>query len=325
MTHVPHGLISIVVPVFNEMESLGGLHEKLTLTLESLGRPYEIVYVDDGSTDNSRGLIASWHMSNSNIRLIRLSRNFGKESALAAGITEARGEAIIMLDADGQHPVEKIPDFIRAWQDGAQVVIGLSDDKQGEGTFKRIGSRLFYKMFNKVADQPLVPGATDYRLIDKEVQQAFLQLNESDRITRGLIDWLGFNRAYIPFTTNPREHGTATYNRRKLMSLAANSFVSLTSTPMYLFGYLGIFITAASFLLGATIIIEQLILEDPLNWNFTGTAMLGVLIIFLVGLVLLSQGILSLYVSHIHTQSKQRPLFVINRANSVGLDTKKDA
>lgn len=316
----PHdGLISFVIPAYNESVNLPKLQAALTSTAEAAGYHYEIIYCDDGSTDNTAELVKGWHQADSRVRRVRLSRNFGKESALAAGIATARGQATIMLDSDGQHPVSAIPEFIAAWKDGAQVVIGISADRQWQGAFKRIGSSIFHRLFNRFSDQPLTPDSTDFRLIDNEVQQAFLGLKENNRITRGLIDWLGFKRSYVSFTTNARTHGTATYSRRKLIGLAANSFVSLTTTPMYLFGYLGIFITTASFVLGLAIIIEQLLLEDPLNWNFTGTAMLGVLIVFLVGIVLLSQGILSLYISHIHTQSKQRPLYVIDYGASAGL------
>jgi dolichol-phosphate mannosyltransferase len=323
MSHAVDGLISVVVPLYNEAASLPGLHEQLISVMDGLSQPYEIIYVEDGSTDDSNAIIKAWTETDSHVRMIALSRNFGKESGLAAGITEAKGNAIIMIDSDGQHPVEKIPEFVQAWREGAQVVVGISADKKGEGVFKKVGSKLFYKLFNKFADQPLVPGSTDFRLIDAEVRFAFLQLEEKDRITRGLIDWLGFKRSYVTFITKERRHGTATYSRRKLISLATNSFVTLTSTPIFLFGYLGVFISGISFILGTAIIIEQLMLEDPLSWNFTGTAMLGVLIIFLVGIVLMSQGILSLYISHIHAQSKNRPLYVINHAQSTSI--KKDA
>ncbi|MDB5183022.1 MAG: putative Glycosyl transferase, family 2 [Candidatus Saccharibacteria bacterium] len=319
MSHQGDGLISVVVPLYNEAASLPGLHKHLTEVLSSLGNPYEIIYIEDGSTDESNAIISAWTATDSHVRMIALSRNFGKEAGLAAGIAQSKGDAVIMMDSDGQHPVEMIPEFIKAWKDGAQVVIGISADKKGEGAFKKVGSKLFYKLFNRFSDQPLVPGSTDFRLIDAEVRAAFLKLEEKDRITRGLIDWLGFKRSYITYVTRERQHGTATYSRRKLISLATNSFVTLTSTPIFLFGYLGVFISSLSFLLGTAIIIEQLILEDPLSWNFTGTAMLGVLIIFLVGIVLMSQGILSLYISHIHTQSKNRPLYVINHAKSAGV------
>ena len=224
-----------------------------------------------------------------------------------------------MIDGDGQHPVELIPDFMAAWQGGSPVVIGLRTGHSGASWPKRFGSKLFHVTFNHLTGQELTSGATDYRLIDISVQQAFLSLKESDRITRGLIDWLGFQRAYIKFKAKSRDSGSPSYNTPKLMRLAVNSFTSLSPKPLYLFGCLGIIITMAAFLLGLAVFIEQLLLNDPLHWKFTGTAMLGILLMFLIGIVLMSQGILSLYISHIHSQSKQRPLYVIDYDKSVGI------
>lgn len=313
-------LLSIVVPVYNEGTGLSQFHESLTHAVGELTERYEIVYCDDGSTDNTVEQLQHYAHTDPRVRLVVLSRNFGKENALAAGIAAARGQAVLMIDGDGQHPVERIADFVEAWKQGAQVVIGVRTDNSGEGNFKRIGSKYFYKLFNHLTKQELVPGSTDFRLIDRQVQQAFLELHETDRITRGLIDWLGFERVYIPFVAKARQQGTASYSRRKLLSLAANSFVSLTSVPLYIFGYLGLIITAASFVLGTTVFVEQVLLPDPLSWDFTGTAMLSIMLLFLVGLVLLSQGVLALYISHIHNQSKQRPLYVVDRKKSVGVE-----
>jgi dolichol-phosphate mannosyltransferase len=313
-----HIQLSVVVPVFNEAAGLQQFHSSLVAALAEITAPFEIVYCDDGSTDDTATLLAHLAHQDDRVRSVVLSRNFGKENALAAGIATARGQAVLMIDGDGQHPVERIADFVEAWKQGAQVVIGVRTDNSGEGWFKRVGSKYFYKLFNHLTKQELVPGSTDFRLIDRQVQQAFLELHETDRITRGLIDWLGFDRVYIPFVAKARQQGTASYSRRKLLSLAANSFVSLTSVPLYIFGYLGLGITAASFVLGATVFIEQVLLEDPLSWDFTGTAMLSIMLLFLVGVVLLSQGVLALYISHIHNQSKQRPLYVIDHKKSVG-------
>jgi dolichol-phosphate mannosyltransferase len=176
-----------------------------------------------------------------------------------------------------------------------------------------------------ISEDKLITGSTDFRLIDHSVRREFLNLKETDRITRGLIDWLGFRRSYIPFEAVARQKGSPGYNRRSLMRLAAHSFVSLTPEPLYLFGYLGIFITTVALALGSSVFVEQILMGDPLHWKFTGTAMLSILILFLIGLVLLSQGILSLYVSHIHSQSKQRPLYVIDREGSVGIGKKTGA
>jgi len=316
-----HYTLSVVVPIYDEASGLADFHADLVhYAKEASQNSYEIIYCDDGSNDNTDKLVYEWHKNDPNIKLIKLSRNFGKENALAAGIAFATGQAIITLDGDGQHPAELIPDFVRKWRTGAQVVIGVRISNKGEGWFKRVGSKLFHKLFNVLTGQKLLSGSSDFRLIDRSVQQAFLQLGETDRITRGLIDWLGFNRELIEFTAKARQSGAPGYNRRKLVKLATNSFVSLTPTPLYLFGYLGVFITIGSLFLGAAVFIEQLLLNDPWHWKFTGTAMLGILILFLVGIILISQGILSLYISHIQNQSKGRPLYVIDHKASLGIE-----
>lgn len=315
--------LSVVVPVFNEGPGLAEFHTTLIKRVQAAVDRYEIVYCDDGSDDNTAEQVRQWHQAEPAVKLVKLSRNFGKENALAAGIAAARGQAIIMIDGDGQHPPELIPQFIEAWKQGAKVVVGVRTANSQEGWFKRLGSGLFYKIFNKLTDQKLVPDSTDFRLIDRSVQQAFLDLKETDRMTRALIDWLGFKRHYIDFTAKARIQGSAGYSGRKLIALATNSFVSLTTVPLYLFGYLGMFITSVAFMLGASVIIEQLLLGDPWGWKFTGTAMLSITLVFLVGIVLLSQGVLALYISHIHKQSKQRPLYIINYADSAGIDADK--
>jgi dolichol-phosphate mannosyltransferase len=322
MPKLQYYLLSIVVPVYNESTGLFKFHASLIEILRHAGvKDYEIIYCDDGSTDNTAELISGWHATDPQIKLISFSRNFGKEIALSAGIAMAQGQAILMLDGDGQHPVELIPEFINAWKNGAQVVIGLRTTND-IGWVKRLTTRLFYKLFNKLADQKLIIGSTDFRLIDRKVQQVFLTLPEADRITRGLIDWLGFRRQYIKFAAKKRESGLPGYNLNKLMGLAANSFTSLTLKPLFLFGYLGVLITVASFLLGIVVFIEQPLLGDPWHWKFTGTAMLGILILFLVGIVLMSQGIMSLYVSRIYRQSRQRPLYVVDYDKSIGIEKK---
>lgn len=312
--------LSVVVPLFNEAAGLLDFHAALESVLDTMNNNYEIVYCNDGSSDGTLSVLHEIVKSNSLTRVINLSRNFGKESALSAGLHAATGQAIIALDGDGQHPVELIPQFVQAWEQGAQVVVGVCVNRRSEGLLKRLGSRLFYKSFNSLTGQKLLPGTTDYRLIDRAVQQEFIKLEESDRMTRALIDWLGFERVYLQYEEKSRASGTPGYSFRSLVKLAANSFVSLTPKPLYIFGYLGITITAGAFLLGATVFIEQILLGDPWSWRFTGTAMLGILILFLVGIVLLSQGILSLYISHIHSQSKGRPLYIVNKKGSVGID-----
>ena len=304
-------LISIVVPVFNEGDGITSLYRDIKKETEKLSQyTWEILFVDDGSTDSSSEHLNRIAESDKEVGILTLSRNFGKEYALTAGISYVHGDAIITLDGDGQHPVEAIDKFIEQWQKGFQVVVGV----RKEPRFSR--SRLFYALFNRLSGEHLTAGATDYRLIDKVVQEEFVQLAENGRITRGLIDWLGFKRTSILFTPKKRQFGTPTYSTKELIRLAVHSFISLSNLPLYIFGGLGIAITTLSGLLGLAVIIEQFILEDPLRWNFTGTAMLGILILFLIGIVLMAQGVVSLYISAIHRETKHRPLYVVDRTKS---------
>jgi glycosyltransferase involved in cell wall biosynthesis len=316
-------LLSVIVPVFNEAGGIVHFHESLVAALKKIdGTRYEIIYSNDGSIDQTASILHQIAEHDRSVRIVSLSRNFGKEYALTAGISQARGEAIVTIDGDGQHPVSTIADFVQLWRDGGQVIVGVRRNNAYHSGFKALRSRVFYKLFNRLTGENLVSGYTDFRLIDREVQQAFLQLGESDRITRGLIDWLGFDRKFVYFDVQSRDYGTASYSTRQLTRLAVNSFVSLSPVPLYIFGYIGVIITVLSGILGITVFIEQVLLGDTFGWKFTGTALLGILILFLVGILLTSQGIVSLYISHIHNQSKRRPLFIINHKHSLDIDQK---
>ncbi|NTW61540.1 glycosyltransferase family 2 protein [Candidatus Saccharibacteria bacterium] len=311
---------SIVIPVYNEAGGLRHFHQSLKDVMSKAGllNKCEIIYCEDGSIDSSKKVLDDIAKEDDSVKTIIFSRNFGKESALTAGIAQACGQAIITLDSDEQHPVELIPAFIDKWNKGAKVVIGIRKSTNANW-LKRTESKMFYSIFNRLSKQKLIPGSTDFRLIDKSVQEAFLSLGESNRITRGLIDWLGFERSFISFEPKKRNMGSPNYNHSKLVQLAMNSLVSLSPRPLYILGYIGLIITGISFVLGAIIIIEQIVLGDPLHLRFTGTAMLGILILFFIGIVLTSQGVIAIYISHIHTETKRRPLYVIDKASSKGI------
>jgi glycosyltransferase involved in cell wall biosynthesis len=312
--------LSIVVPIYNESRGLVQFHRALITVLQeaNLYEDAEIIYCDDGSTDDSRLLLDAIASKDDHVKVIVFSRNFGKESALTAGITLATGDAIITIDADEQHPVELIPNFVDFWRNGAKIVVGVRE-KSESGRLQRFGSKSFYRLFNQISSQKLIPGSTDFRLIDKVVREPFIQLAESNRITRGLIDWLGFKQQYISFTPKKRQHGTATYSNGKLIRLAMDSIVSMSPKPLYFLGYLGASVTAIAFLLGLVVFVEQILFRDPLHWHFTGTAMLGILMLFFIGIVLISQGIIAIYISHIHVESKGRPLYIIDKDQSKGI------
>jgi dolichol-phosphate mannosyltransferase len=311
--------LSVIIPAYNEEESFPKFYPSLLkVIIDTVGKSYEIVMVNDGSSDGTLKLLQDIANQNKKLRVVNFSRNFGKEIAVTAGISYAQGEVII-IDADGQHPPELIPKFVKLWEDGYQVVIGVRESNQKEGLTKRYGSKLFYKLLNVTSDTTLIAGATDFRLIDRAVQAEFIQFSEHYRITRGLIDWMGFRRATIPFHANKRIAGQASYRVSKLIRLALNSFVSLSVAPLYIFGYVGAFITFGAFMVGLFVIIEQLILGDPLGLRVTGTAMLSILTLFLVGILLISQGLISVYLSHVHAQTQNRPLFIVDKQNSIRL------
>jgi dolichol-phosphate mannosyltransferase len=313
-------LLSVIVPMYNEAEGAELFHNSLVPHVKTATKDsFEIIYVNDGSKDATFKILSQLARKKPSIKVVNLSRNFGKEIATTAGISIASGDATIIMDGDGQHPPELIAEFIKKWQAGAQVVIGIRDSNQKEGIIKKWGSKVFYKLFNAVSDAETIPRSTDFRLFDSVVRKEFLSFTERNRMTRGLIDWLGFKRDYIIFDAPARIAGEASYKTSQLVKLAMNSFVSLSLKPLFFFGWVGVAITTLSLLLGLFIIVEQALLGDPLSLGFTGSAMLGIFMSFLIGLVLISQAVLAIYLSHVHTQTQERPLFVIDSSTSINL------
>ncbi len=320
MTTKAHdNLLSVVVPLYNERAGLAAFHESLVKVLNQVApQSYEIIYCDDGSTDGTGTLVADWHKQDERVKLLTLSRNFGKEIATSAGIHAAQAQAIIMIDGDGQHPVELIPEFVAKWQAGSKVVIGIRTSNQKEGLIKRWGSKLFYRVLNRFTGMKMVPGSADFRLIDATVQQEFVRLTERNRMTRGLIDWLGYERDYIPFKANARATGEYGYSFGKLLKLAVDGVVSLSISPLYITAYIGAVVLPLSILLGAVMLIN-LFFGDPLGLHATGSAYVMVVVLFLVGVLLVSQGIIGLYLSHIHTETQNRPLYIVDTHRSLGV------
>lgn len=313
--------ISIVIPIHNEAEGIKDFLDEKLLPVVSNIKKYttEILFVDDGSTDNSLKILQTYAGKATNIKVIALSRNFGKEAALSAGMKEATGDAVLTIDADGQQPPELIPQFIEKWENGAEIVTGVRDHFTKHGFVQKMGSKMFYFLLRKMGNKHTVPGSTDFRLIDRVVVDEFNNLSEHNRITRGLIDWLGFNQQYIEYTYGARMAGKPSYSLKKLFRLAMDSFISMSTTPLVALGYLGAIITFLSGCLGLFCIINQYILGDPLHLYWNGAVQMTIFITFLIGIVLISQATIALYISHIHAETQGRPLYIIDRKKSKNL------
>ncbi len=307
--------ISIIIPCYNEADNIQPLYEAMTEVLRPLEYNFELLFVDDGSQDGSQKVIDGLPSTEKfQVKQVALSRNFGKEIALTAGLDACTGAAAIMIDADLQFPPKYLPNFIAKWEQGADVVIGLREETKHYAPLpKRIGSRLFYKLLNAMSDIPIQRGATDFRLVDRVVIDEFKRFTERRRLTRGLIDWLGFERAYVQFTPARREDGVTGYPLARLIGLAMSSFTSNSLFPLRLTSYIGSVIALLSGLLGVFVIIEGGILNDPWNLKFTGTACLGILTIFLIGIVMVALGLIALYIATIHTEVINRPLYAVRR------------
>lgn len=309
--------ILIIIPAYNEEKNILPIYTELKKVFAPLENSYlfEILFVNDGSSDNTIGEIEKLANSDQTVKFIDFSRNFGKEIATTAGINSSKADACIMLDADMQHPVELIPEFIARWEKGFDVVVGIRNKNKSDGLLKKIGSKLFYSIINRIAEVKVIPNATDFRLIDRVVAEEFSRFTETSRMTRALIDWLGFKRDYIYFDANERLYGTASYSFWNLFKLAMNSFVSLSLVPLKLAGYLGIFITIISGFSGAYILFGKYFLHTYFASTFSDSENLAILLLFLVGILLMSIGLLALYVANIHSEVINRPMYVVRRKN----------
>lgn len=303
--------LTIVIPVHNEQDNLKWHHDQVSNFLVSNKVNFTLLYVDDGSTDDSLSILRTICANDPKADFISLSRNFGKEVATSAGIHHASGDAVVIMDADGQHPVEMVKEFVGYWKRGYEVVVGIRTVNTGEGFIKKYGSSLFYKTLRAIGGRDVTPGSTDFCLIDRTVVEQFKKLTERNRVTRDLISWLGFKRIEIPFQAKARHAGNASYSTKKLVSLAINGLVSHSTRPLKIVALLGLLISAISATAVIMLGVQKYLLGDPLDSLVTGSGILALFISFLVGVVLVCQGLLALYLESVYHETQNRPLFVI--------------
>lgn len=305
--------ISIVIPMYNESASLPHLYKALVEACEPIKYDFEFVLVDDGSRDNTVEIIRGLITQDNRVRLIELSRNFGKEPAVAAGVHAAKGDAVVIMDADLQHPPKLLSRFVEKWEAGADLVIGVREYTKEESWFKKTASAWFYRIMQRIAHTQITPHATDYRLLDRCVVEEFNNMTEHNRINRGLIDWLGFRREYVHFVSPLREHGEAAYTFSRLVALAMNSFTAYSLLPLRLAGYLGVTILLVAGPAIVFILIEKYALNDPWGLHISGPAILATILLFMVGVILACIGLVALYIAHIHAEVVNRPLYITRR------------
>lgn len=314
--------ITVVIPVHNEEQNISAMYEALGEIFDQLKERYshEIIFVNDGSNDGTGVRIEELSAMDPNIKYIEFSRNFGKEVALSAGIHHSCGDAVILMDADLQHPPSLIPKFIESWEGGVEVVIGVRDTNRGESLFRRISSDLFYIIMNSIGEINITSRATDFRLLDRKVVDEFNRLTEHNRMTRGLIAWLGFKRDFVHFQADARKFGRPQYSLIKLIRLAFSSFTSFSLFPLKMAGYIGAVITFIAALLGIFILLNIYVIADPFKFHFSGPAMLAIFNMFLIGIVLICLGLIALYIANISYDVSNRPLYVIREKKN--LDSK---
>lgn len=304
--------ISVIIPVYNEEKNIPLMYKELKSVFSRFpSYNHEIIFINDGSRDASAQTVAALEAKDSHVRLLDFSRNFGKEAATTVGFHHATGNAVICLDADLQHPPHLIPQFIKAWESGHEVVIGVRTNNASDSRVKKVGSHLYYKLINSMSRTEIIPRATDFRLLDRNVVDEFVSLTEHNRMTRGLIDWLGFKRFPIYFEAPERIHGEAQYSFWKLVKLAIESMIAHSLFPLRFAGYLGIFIMTVSSILGTVMFLDRYVF--PWNLHFSGPAILANIILFLVGLVLVCIGLLAFYIGHIYHDVQDRPLYIIRK------------
>ena len=301
-------LLSAVVPCFNEEEVLPETHRRLAAALGDIpGFDFELIYVDDGSRDSTLDLLRALQAADPRVRVLALSRNFGHQIALTAGLAEASGDVTVAIDADLQDPPELVADMLARWRAGADSVYGLRIEREGETRFKRWTASLFYRLLRRATEVPIPLDAGDFRLMDRKVVDAFLAMPERDRFVRGMVAWTGFRQEALPYRRAARAAGETKYPLARMVRFAADGILSFSLAPLRLAVWLGFFAAAAA-LGGIVYALTVRLLTD--DW-ISGWAGLFIAVMFFGGLQLALLGVLGEYVGRTYGEAKRRPLYLI--------------
>ena len=306
--------LSLIVPMYNEVAALDSFFARLIPILEAVSPRYEVIGVDDGSTDGTLARLCALHLANRRIKLVALSRNFGKEAALSAGLDFARGAAVIPIDADLQDPPELIADLVAAWRKGYQVVLARRIERAGDSLAKRLSARLFYRLINRLSEVPIPEDVGDFRLLDRRVVEALRRMPERMRFMKGLFAWAGFRQTTVDYHRPARAAGRSKWSYWRLWNLALGGITSFSTAPLRVWSYVGL-TTAASGLLYLGYVLARTLVEGV---DVPGYASLICILLLSTGLNMVGLGILGEYLGRVFMEVKQRPLYLV--AQTVGFD-----
>jgi dolichol-phosphate mannosyltransferase len=302
-------VLSVVTPILDEEELLPELHARLAAVLDAIGEPWEIVVVDDGSVDRSRALLEAIAAKDARVRAIFLSRNFGHQAAITAGLDHARGRAVVVIDGDLQDPPEVIKDLVARWRAGFQVVFAVRSDRAGETVWKRATARLFYELIRRLSGTDIPVNVGDFRLMDRKAVDALLGIRERHRFVRGLVTWIGFSQTGVSYARAARSAGETKYPLTRMVRLALDAIFSFSTVPLQISTWLGLATIAVTGMLTLYLLYLKLVAHAVVDGMTTMVATMSLL----GGVQLLSLGIVGSYVGRIFEEVKRRPLYVIER------------
>ncbi len=299
---------SVIIPVFNEQEVIGESYRRLKETMDRCGEPYELIFVNDGSRDQTSDMLIKICKADKSAKFLSFSRNFGHQTAITAGMDYSCGDAVIVIDADLQDPPEVMLEMMEKWKLGFQVVYGKRSKRKGETAFKKVTARLFYRFLRAMTDVDIPVDTGDFRLIDRRVCQALQSLPEHNRYVRGLVSWVGFKQTAVEYVREERFAGETKYPLKKMIRFAADALTAFSYKPLKLSIWLGAGLSGLSFLFLLIILIRRLVGLGAASW---GWATLGVGSLFFNGVVLIMLGVIGEYIGRIYDEARARPLYII--------------
>jgi len=300
---------SVVVPCFNEAEGLGVFHARLRAVMDGLGSAWEVVYVNDGSADATLARVEALRAADRRVALVNLSRNFGKEIALTAGLDHARGEAVVVIDADLQDPPEVIPALVTAWRSGFDMVYAQRRVREGETWLKRATADGFYRVMQRVGGVKLPRDAGDFRLMSRRAVDALLRLREQHRFMKGLFAWVGYPSVAVLYDRAPRHAGTSSWSYWRLWNLALEGITGFTVVPLKVATYLGLAVAVFAAIFGGQLVVRTLLFGNPVP----GYPSLMAVVLFLGGAQLMTLGVIGEYLGRVFNETKRRPLYLVER------------